>query len=139
MAGVSRAGHGGSSLINSQGRGSHGLTRIRQFSSVLAWSARIRVIRVIRVPDCSHNNRARLSESRMTSRLLPLLVFAATAAAEPAPFVWIEAESPSEGTPKVTPAGAAHLDWLSGGKWLFVNIEPKDQAAQLPKGEAYFK
>jgi beta-galactosidase len=75
----------------------------------------------------------------MTSRLLALLVFAATAAAEPAPFVWIETESPGESTPKVTPAGAAHSDWLSGGKWLFLNVEPKDQAAQLPKGEATFK
>ena len=75
----------------------------------------------------------------MTSRLLALaLLFAGTAAADPAPFVWIEAESPSESTPKVAPAGAAHPEWLSGGKWLFLNVEPKDQAAQLPKGEATF-
>src|SRR5947209_5469439 len=75
----------------------------------------------------------------MTSRLLALFVFAGTAAAEPAPFVWIEAESPGDGTPKVAPAAAAHPDWLSGGTWLFLNVEPKDQAAQLPKGEASFK
>jgi beta-galactosidase len=75
----------------------------------------------------------------MTSRLLLLLICAATATAEPAPFVWIEAESPSESTPKIAPASAGHPEWLSGGKWLFLNIEPKDQASQLPKGEAYFK
>src|SRR5262249_4401304 len=97
------------------------------------------VIRVIRVPGCSHNNAARLPESRMTFRLLTLMLFAGTAAADPVPFVWIEAESPSESSPKLAPAGAGHPEWLSGGKWLFLIVEPKDQAAQLPKGEATFK
>lgn len=76
-------------------------------------------------------------------RLLPaccaLLLAIAARAADPAPFVWIEAESPADSTPAVKPATTGHPEWLSGGKWLFVNVEPKDQAAQLPDGAATFK
>ena len=76
---------------------------------------------------------------RPISLVLLLLAVFGVSAAEPAPFVWIEAESPSESTPRVKPAETGHADWLSGGKWLFVNVELKDFAKQLPNGAASFK
>ncbi|HEX3149648.1 MAG TPA: hypothetical protein VHR66_16350, partial [Gemmataceae bacterium] len=67
------------------------------------------------------------------------LLLVATAQAEPAPFVWIESELPAESVPATKPAETGHAEWLSGGKWLFVNVEPKDFAKQLPGGAASFK
>ena len=60
-------------------------------------------------------------------------------AAEAVPFVWIEAEAPGESNFPSKPASAARPDWLSGGKWLFVNIEQKDVEKQLPPGGAVFR
>jgi Glycosyl hydrolases family 2/Glycosyl hydrolases family 2, TIM barrel domain len=74
---------------------------------------------------------------RSISLALLLLSAMGLSAAEPA-FVWIEAESPYQSHPAVPPASAAHADWLSGGKWLFLNVEPKDFAKQLADGTAAF-
>ncbi len=68
-----------------------------------------------------------------------LLSSKAGQAAEPAPFVWIEAELPGPGSFPIKPADAARPDWLSGGKWLFLNVDAKDTAKQLPADGAVFK
>ncbi|HEV3440579.1 MAG TPA: glycoside hydrolase family 2 TIM barrel-domain containing protein, partial [Gemmata sp.] len=68
-----------------------------------------------------------------------LLLAPAVTVAAPPPFVWIEAEQPGPGSFPTKPADAAHPDWLSGGKWLFLHIEAKDVAKQLPAEGAVLK
>jgi beta-galactosidase len=60
-------------------------------------------------------------------------------AATATPFVWIESERPTASNLATAPASAGHPEWLSAGKWLFVNIEQKDVAAKLPAGGAVFR
>lgn len=71
--------------------------------------------------------------------LVAVLLLPALAAADPVPFVWIEAETPAAGSFAATPAAAARPDWLSGGKWLFVSIDAKDTAKGLPADGAVFR
>lgn len=59
--------------------------------------------------------------------------------AAPIPFIWIEAEQPGPGSFPTKPADAARPDWLSGGKWLFLHVEAKDVAKQLPPDGAVLK
>ncbi|QJW98863.1 glycoside hydrolase family 2 TIM barrel-domain containing protein [Frigoriglobus tundricola] len=68
-----------------------------------------------------------------------LCVHALGHAAEPAPFVWIEAEQPGPGSFPVKPAEAARPNWLSAGKWVFLSIDAKDVAQQVPAGGAVLK
>ena len=42
--------------------------------------------------------------------------------ADPVPFVWIEAESPATSTPSREAGRCGPPDWLSGGKWLFLQV-----------------
>ena len=48
-------------------------------------------------------------------------------------YIWIEAESPIRSNVKFEAGGWGRDDYLSGKKWLFANIEPKDLDAKLPK------
>jgi beta-galactosidase len=68
-----------------------------------------------------------------------LLLGAVGRTAEPAPFVWIEAEKPGPGSFPTKPADAAQPTWLSGGKWLFLNVEAKDVVQQVPAAGAVLK
>jgi beta-galactosidase len=67
------------------------------------------------------------------------LLAPAVATAAPPPFVWIEAEQPGPGSFPTQPAEAARPDWLSAGKWLFLSIDSKDVAKQLPAEGAILK
>ncbi len=64
-----------------------------------------------------------------------LQITGAVRAADPAPFVWIEAETPAKSNVPVKPAEAARPDWLSGGKWLFLSVD-KDVEKLWPAGGA---
>src|ERR1019366_4151380 len=47
-------------------------------------------------------------------------------------YVWLEGEAPTRATVKFETGGWGHAEYLSGGKWLFANIEPKDIEAKIP-------
>src|ERR1700722_5503205 len=47
-------------------------------------------------------------------------------------YVWLEGEAPTRATVKFETGGWGHAEYLSGGKWLFGNIEPKDMEAKIP-------
>jgi Glycosyl hydrolases family 2/Glycosyl hydrolases family 2, TIM barrel domain len=56
-----------------------------------------------------------------------------TAASLPAQqYVWLEGETPTRATVKFETGGWGRAEYLSGGKWLFANIEPKDIEAKIP-------
>lgn len=75
----------------------------------------------------------------LTFMTATLLSASAGLAAEPMPYVWIEAEQPGPGSFPIKPADAARPDWLSGGKWLFLSIDAKDVEKKLPDGAALFR
>ncbi|MFO0927832.1 MAG: hypothetical protein U0736_12460 [Gemmataceae bacterium] len=60
-------------------------------------------------------------------------------AAEPPPFVWIEAEKPAASDVPVRPAGAGHPEWLSGEHWLFLSIDAADVPKKVPADGAVLK
>ncbi len=76
--------------------------------------------------------------ARLSVAFAATLLCTAGRAAEPS-FVWIEAEQPGPGSYATKPADAARPNWLSGGKWLFVNVEPHDATKQFPVGGAILK
>jgi beta-galactosidase len=70
--------------------------------------------------------------------LASLLVPAGLEAAPP-PYIWIESEEPGPGSFPSKPATTAHAEWLSGGKWLFFQIDADKVAKELPAEGAVFK
>ena len=47
-------------------------------------------------------------------------------------YVWLEGEAPTRANVKFETGGWGRAEYLSGGKWLFANIEPKDIEAKIP-------
>ncbi len=65
--------------------------------------------------------------------LSSVLLVGITAASLPAQeYVWLEGEAPTRATVKFETGGWGHAKYLSGGKWLFASIEPKDIETKIP-------
>src|SRR5262245_61183221 len=67
--------------------------------------------------------------------LLPTLVTILLLSASPLKgqeYVWLEGESPARSTVKFDAAGWGRQEFLSGGKWLFGNIDAKDIETKVP-------
>lgn len=79
----------------------------------------------------THRETTMLRPLRAVSALAMTLAFGAVAA-RAADFVWIEGEAPSSTSLKFKAEGAAHEDWLSGGRWLMASIEAGNVEKDVP-------